>query len=399
MQFQKDFDTLFAALLVDWQNQFPTGDLSKGSLIYMKSACLASALWGLYKYQEWISKQIFADTADAAYLEHHGWIYDISRLTSETDSDYLARVLDRIRRPPAGGNKYDYVKWAKEITGVSEAWCVPLGQGLGTVDVIVLADVDIAGSEIPSSSARIGVNTSVTAGKLVDSAAHFTTAHAVAAGDIVENPLRGTQTTVITVDSALQLTLVADIFPFAGDPYIIHSHTGVNTTATANKLIDSSGAFNDATYTIKPGDTVENIIDNIETTVVSLDSPTQLTLVDDIFLATGKSYVVKGLLAKVKAYIDPLRPVTASKVTIFAPTTLSQAVTMVVTGTGVDRTAIAANITAYMETMIPGQTLYKAKLVQIAMDAGAANATVSTPATDVTATTYQMIRPGTITVS
>ena len=399
MNFSKDFDTLFAAVLTDWRNQFPEADLSKGSLIYMKSACLASVLWGLYKYQDWICKQIFADTADTAYLELHGWTRGISRNVGETDADYLARILEYIRRPPAGGNQYDYIKWAKEVDGVAQAFCVPLGQGLGTVDVIILADVDTTLSEIPSSSARIGVNTSVSAGKLVDSAAHFSTAHAVAAGDIVENPIRGTKTTVTTVDSATQLTLVANIFPFAGEPYIIHAHTGVNTTATANKLIDSAGAFNNATYTVNPGDIVENITDNTSSTVVTVDSATQLTLATDIFLATGKSYVIRGLVAQVKAYIDPLRPVTASKVTIFPPTPVSQAVTMTVTGTGIDLTAIAANITAYINTMIPGQTLYKAKLVQIAMDGGAANATVSTPASDVTATTYQMIRAGAVNVS
>lgn len=398
MNFQQDFNTLFAGILTDWQNQFPDDDLSQGSLIYIKTACLASALWGLYKYQDWIARQIFPDTADPAYLEHHAWTQGLTRNVDETDAAFLLRLLDDIRRPPAGGNQYDYIKWAKEVDGVAQAYCVPLGQGLGTVDVIILGDADIAGSELPSNSARIGVNTSVTANKLVDSGATFSTSHAVAAGDIVENPLRGTRTTVTAVDSTTQLALAADLFQFAGEPYIVHCQTGLNTTATANKLIASAGIFTDATYTVKPGDVVENVTDNTETTVVTVDSATQLTLTDDIFIATGKTYVIRGLLSRVKAYIDPLRPVTASKVTIFAPTAVSQAVTMTVTGI-VDRAAIAADIEAFMDTLIPGQTLYKAKLSQIAMDAGADNVTISTPAADVTATTYQMIRPGTITVS
>jgi hypothetical protein len=72
---------------------------------------------------------------------------------------------------------------------------------------------------------------------------------------------------------------------------------------------------------------------------------------------------------------------------------------MTATGTAIDKTTIAANITAYLKTMIPGQTLYRAKLTQIAMDAGADNVSITTPAADVTATTYQMIRPGVISVS
>ncbi len=399
MNFQKDFDTLFAAILTDYQNQFPEADLSQGSLIYIKSACLASALWGLYKYQDWIARQIFPDTAETAQLEHHAWVRQISRNTGETDAELLARLLDEIRRPPAGGNQYDYIKWAKAVDGVTQAYCVPLGQGLGTVDVIILGDADIAGNELPSNSARIGVCTSVSSGKLVDSGATFDTGHKVAAGDIVENPLRGTQTTVSSVESDTQLTLGDDLFLFAGDPYIVHCQTGTNTTVTAGKLVASAGAFDHATYTVLPGDVVENVTDGTETTVVTVDSATQLTLADDIFLATGKTYLIRGLVSRVKAYIDPLRPVTASLVAILPPTIVEEDVTMALTGTGLDAAAIADSIEAYLNTMTPGQTLYLAKLVQIAMDAGAVNAAISAPAADVTATTYQMIRPGTITVS
>ncbi len=400
MSFQKDFDTLFQAILIDCQNQFPGVDLSKGSLIYVKSACLASALWGLYKYQDWIARQIFPDTADTANLEHHAWVRGISRNVGETDAAYLARLLDDIRRPPAGGNKYDYVKWALEVNNIARAWCIPIPAGvLGTVDVVILADAITTGSEIPSSSARIGVTTSITANKLVDSTATFQTAHAVAAGDIVENPLRGTQATVSAVDSTTQLSLAVDIFKYAGDPYIVHCQTGTNTSVLAGKLAASAGIFTDATYTVKKGDIVQNITAGTQTTIVSVDSATQLTLTADIFTATGKTYLIRGLVSQVKAYIDPLRPVTASKVSIIVPTTVSQAVTMTVTGTGMDLTAIAAGITAYINTMIPGQTLYKTKLIQIAMDAGADNATITTPASDVTATAYQMIRPGVISVS
>ncbi|KUG24582.1 phage flumu protein gp47 [hydrocarbon metagenome] len=398
MNFQKEFDVILAAILADWQNQYPEADLSQGSLIYMKSACQASMLWGLYKYQEYICKQIFPDTADTAMLEHHAWIHNITRKADETDAELLERVLDYIRRPPAGGNQYDYIRWAKEVDNVAQAYCVPIPT-LGQVNVIILADADITDSELPSSSARIGTVTSVSSGKLIDSGATFTTSHAVAVGDIVENPLRGTRTTVTTVDSATQLTLAANIFSYTGEPYIVHCQTGTNTTATANKLIDSSGIFDNATYTVKPGDIVENVTDNTETTVVTVDSATQLTLTDDIFTATGKTYVIRGLIAEVKKYIDPLRPVTASKVGIIAPTVSSQNVTMTVTGTNVDKTAIAASIEMYLNSMIPAQVLYKNKLVQIAMDAGADNVTISAPATDVTPTTYQMVRAGTITVS
>ena len=400
MNFQRDFDTLLDQMLTDWQNQSEDGRRpSKGDLIFMKIACLASASWGIYKYQDWIARQIFPDTAATAYLEHHAWIRNIPRNVGETDPELLARVLDDIRRPPAGGNKYDYVKWALSVSGIAKAYCIPLAQGLGTVDVIVLANSTATGSEIPSSSARIGVVTSIAENKLNDSGAAFSTAHAVAVGDIVENPLRETRTTVSLVDSATQVTLAADIFKFAGEPYIIHCQTGSNTGISTGKLVDSAGAFTDADYTVQPGDIVENLTDNLRTTIESVDSATQVTLAADIFQAAGKAYVIRGLIAQVKSYVDLKRPATASKVSILPPTIVTQAVTMTVTGMGLDCSAVAASVSVYLNTLTPGQTLYLAKLMQIAMDAGADNVVIATPAADVTATIYQMIRPGVINVS
>lgn len=145
--FLKEFDEIFSEILTDWQNQFPEADVSQGSLIYIKSACLSSAIWGIYKYQDWISKQIFPDTASAENMEHHAWVRGLSRKSGETDAELLARLLEYIRRPPAGGNQYDYVKWAMECDGVKAAYCIPLAQGLGTVDVILLAS---GSNEIPT---------------------------------------------------------------------------------------------------------------------------------------------------------------------------------------------------------------------------------------------------------
>lgn len=56
---------------------------------------------------------------------------------AETDAELLSRLLELIRRPPAGGNKYDYKRWALEVTGVSAAYVYPLRRGLGTVDVVI----------------------------------------------------------------------------------------------------------------------------------------------------------------------------------------------------------------------------------------------------------------------
>lgn len=66
----------------------------------------------------------------------------------ETDAELLARLLDIIRRPPAGGNKYDYRRWAMSVDGVTAAYVYPLRRGLGTVDVVITSANGLPSAEI-----------------------------------------------------------------------------------------------------------------------------------------------------------------------------------------------------------------------------------------------------------
>ncbi|PJG83761.1 baseplate J/gp47 family protein [Caviibacterium pharyngocola] len=66
---------------------------------------------------------------------------------TESDSALLARLLERIRRPPAGGNRYDYRNWALSVEGVDAAYVYPLRRGLGTVDIAITADNDVPSDE------------------------------------------------------------------------------------------------------------------------------------------------------------------------------------------------------------------------------------------------------------
>lgn len=258
MAFQREFDELFNAILTDWRNQFPEADTSQGSLIFMRSACLASALWGLYHHQEWIAKQIFPDTADPEMLEHHAWRRGLTRLPGETDAQLLDRLLMILRNPPAGGNRFDYEMWAREVDNVAQAWCFPLRRGIGTVDVVILADTS-TGSEIPD----------------------------------------------------------------------------------------------------------------------------------------------QDLLDAVLANIEAKRPVAmaaATAVSVLGPTVVETDVTMTVTG-DVDTVQLAADLSAYLEAFAPGQPLYQAKLISLAIQAGAENVILTVPADTVTVQLTEMIRAGVIDVS
>jgi len=67
----------------------------------------------------------------------------------ESDDLLRERFLARIRQPPHGGAAHDYIAWAKEVEGVTRAWCFPGELGLGTVTVRFVRDDDA--SPIPDA--------------------------------------------------------------------------------------------------------------------------------------------------------------------------------------------------------------------------------------------------------
>jgi len=57
---------------------------------------------------------------------------------AESDESLLERYYERIRTPATSGNKYHYLNWAKEVTGVGDARVIPLWDGPGTVKVVII---------------------------------------------------------------------------------------------------------------------------------------------------------------------------------------------------------------------------------------------------------------------
>lgn len=70
----------------------------------------------------------------------------------ETDTALLARLLELLRRPAAGGNKYDYKNWALSVDGVSSAYVYPLRRGLGTVDIVITSAGNVPSDEIVAAA-------------------------------------------------------------------------------------------------------------------------------------------------------------------------------------------------------------------------------------------------------
>ena len=66
---------------------------------------------------------------------------------AESDAALLARIRERVQRPPTSGNGYQYRQWAMEIPGVGNAKVVELRGGPGTVGVTLVDSNDRAPSE------------------------------------------------------------------------------------------------------------------------------------------------------------------------------------------------------------------------------------------------------------
>lgn len=68
---------------------------------------------------------------------------------AESDVDLRQRYYDKLQKPGKAGNKYHYLEWAKEVTGVGDARVVPRFNGPLTMKVVIInANKQPASSEL-----------------------------------------------------------------------------------------------------------------------------------------------------------------------------------------------------------------------------------------------------------
>lgn len=141
-----------------------------------------------------------------------------------------------------------------------------------------------------------GNPTSTASSRLIDSGASFLTT--AAPGDEVKNTTTGLLCNVIRVVSDTELSLTANRFTDVAEGYSVERHapnavlaSGTTTsTGTLFQLIDSGASF---LTSVREGDVVENTTDNTYTYIDSIDSDTQLTLANGIFVS-GEGYSISG---------------------------------------------------------------------------------------------------------
>jgi len=116
--------------------------------------------------------------------------------------------------------------------------------------------------------------------QIFDSTGPFTSA---VVGKTIRNTTEGTSATVSALVSAYELTLDTAIFDNEdGDSYTIE--------VDSNILRDTAGVFDsDSANRI-----IRNLDTGVQTTVSSVDSSTEITLVDDIFPSDGANYKIEG---------------------------------------------------------------------------------------------------------
>lgn len=106
---------------------------------------------------QWISPPSGADATVTLTVAISGGV------DSETDPAVLARIFDRLQRPPASGNAADFRRWA-EAAGAYRAYVYPVKKGSDSV-VVVLTAPGSGRFRIPAGAVQTAVDASI--GKLI----------------------------------------------------------------------------------------------------------------------------------------------------------------------------------------------------------------------------------------
>ena len=91
----------------------------------------------LFSYIDNRLDALLPDSANSQDLERWAKILGVQSLDNEDVELLRLRVLDHLRRPPHGGCKWDFERWAT-IKGVSKAFVFPTYPSLGSVGIACL---------------------------------------------------------------------------------------------------------------------------------------------------------------------------------------------------------------------------------------------------------------------
>lgn len=164
----------------------------------------------------------------------------------ETESEFLARVLQRMQNVPQGGGPGDYVRWALEVAGVTKAWERASWLGLGNVGVSFLVGDNAipSGGQVAAVAAHIETKRPITVGVTVFAPTavpvNYTlhiTPDTAAIRTAVQNELADFHRREAELGGTLYLTRQLAAVSAAADlSHFIQSAPGADSTAAPNEL-------------------------------------------------------------------------------------------------------------------------------------------------------------------
>lgn len=323
------------------------GSILRRSFIYVITRVQAGSIHELYGQLEFISRQVFADQAEAEYLDRKGSLYDISRLAATYSTGLVVFTGTNGVTIPANTivQRADGITYETQTDGTISA---------GTVSIVVLSQVAGVNSNCNSGvvlsliSPIIGVNT--------NSTVHSS---GLNLGNDIENDENYRQRILARTRTVPQGGAAADYIVWAKQV------AGV-TRAWVFPLELGAG-----------------------TVTVRFTRDNDISLIPDA-----------GEVTQVQTYIDVRRPVTAT-VTVVAPIADTLNLTIhIVPDTVANRAAVQNELIDLLakEDLKPGDTLFRSQILTAVGIAGTiTDFAVTVPAADVTHITGHLSVLGVIT--
>ncbi len=348
----KDQTQIRADILRDIQNILAEASVTEDSDYGVRASGTSAAIEGLYQHQQWISRQLFPDTADVDIME-----------TAH------AALRNVIRKPGT------YATGSIKFTGTSGS-NIPIGTEAKTVDGIAfvttaLGTIDGTGNAtVTAQASLVGVSGNVT----LNTPLTLTSPPGGVDGAALSTAfLAGTD---IETDQALLDRL---LFLLRNPP---SSGTKTDYIRWATEVPGCDSAF---VYPLRSG--AGNT---------------------DIIITSGGGAPSLGLLADVQAHIDALRPVGLNTVNVYGPAVLTQNFDIQVKLSGITLLEATGLITAaldsYYADLLPGETFVKSVAEALVSGiVGITDRAFVAPAANVVptvnASTVEWCRRGTVNVS
>lgn len=372
-------------------------DCSEGSVLFMRAAANAAMFYGLYKNIDRAVDQFFPDTALRKYLERQAADYDIVAV-GKTDAELAAELRAKKSGRKMGGNRYDYIDWAKSVF-LDYVVANPVSGEItndGFAEFSAAAAVNgVTGVKAWSTDAvGAGANISMDLGlirraytklRLFLSGAGSTTIYEISYSD------NGTDWTVATTISPAaagwnegswtisashrfwKLTLIS---PDESGPYVTEMEWSEGPERVASAVV----------FPLAQGEGTFDVVisSNLARGIASQD------LLDAVYAKLDANRTVGG------GFSWGLRVLTGSLV--------GQNIAISGSGVNWDTVQTIEDIAAYIDMLAIGQTLYLPQLQAIAIQHGAETAVITNPAADIvpvvnpTAGVYQVVRSGSITI-